>query len=161
MATFRVSDCTNERAPGRLIRRIDKMMRDIIDERLAPLGLSYPQWASIKLTVEGTVGTAGELARELDYSTGATTRLIDGLEALGYLARERDGEDRRVVRIVVTPQGSDVADRGKLVAISAWNEMLENIGQDEANLLVDTLVKLKANVEARYSRRGTLSEAAE
>jgi DNA-binding MarR family transcriptional regulator len=161
MATFRTTDCTNERAPGRLIRRIDKMMRDIIDERLTPVGLTYPQWASIKLTNEGTVGTAGELARELDYSTGATTRLIDGLEALGYLARERDGEDRRVVKIVVTPSGREAAERGKAVAVDAWNEVVIDIDQDEANRFVDTLVRIKANVEARYVRRGALEEAAE
>lgn len=161
MAMFRTTDCTNERAPGRLIRRIDKMMRDLIDDRLAPLGLSYPQWASLKLALEGTVGTAGELARELDYSTGATTRLIDGLEQLGYLTRERDAGDRRVVRIVVTPAGTQVAERGKTVAISAWNETLVGVSQDEANALVDTLTKLKANVEARYACRAVTHEAAE
>lgn len=160
MAELRVADCTAERAPPRLLRRINKIMREAIDERLAPLGVSYPQWATVKLVADGTISTAGELARDLDYTTGATTRLIDGLEAMALIARSRDREDRRIVTLAVTPKGETLARDGRVLAMAIWNELLATVDQKEADQFVETLVKLEAAAEAIAARR-PVQEAAE
>lgn len=49
---------------------------------------------------------AGELARALELSSGATTRLIDRLERVGHVARSTDPADRRrrVVAITTSAQ---------------------------------------------------------
>lgn len=161
MAGFRISDCTSRRAPGRLIRRIDKLAQGLVGERLAAIGIGYPAWATLKLVRERVVGTAGELGRELGYTSGATTRLIDGLEQRGLIARHRDRLDRRVVRLRVTPAGEATADRGMPVAVGVWNEMIADLDQGEADQLVDTLHKLLAAVETMVGERETQAEAAE
>jgi DNA-binding MarR family transcriptional regulator len=48
--------------------------------------------------------TAGELAKATGLSSAATTTLIDRLEDKGYVARERDGIDRRKVEIRLTSE---------------------------------------------------------
>lgn len=158
MAGFRIDDCTSQRAPGRLIRRIDKAMRALVEERLAKLGISYPQWATLKLTREGLVRNASELGRELDYTSGATTRTIDALEDRGWITRCRDHGDRRVVRLEVTPAGAAIADRGMSVSVDLWNEMIANFSQDEADQFVRSLVKLQDTIARRAA---TLADAAE
>ncbi|HEX7090136.1 MAG TPA: MarR family transcriptional regulator [Longimicrobiales bacterium] len=45
---------------------------------------------------------ATELAREAGLTTGATTALIDRLEAAGYVRRVRDERDRRRVYVTLT-----------------------------------------------------------
>jgi DNA-binding MarR family transcriptional regulator len=47
--------------------------------------------------------TAGELAAEAGLTTGAVTAVADRLERRGYVRRVRDTEDRRKVKLEVTP----------------------------------------------------------
>src|SRR4051794_18836923 len=48
--------------------------------------------------------TAGQLTEIAGISTGAMTRLIDRLEAVGYVRRERPPEDRRRVIVRTVPE---------------------------------------------------------
>jgi DNA-binding MarR family transcriptional regulator len=48
--------------------------------------------------------TAGELAKAAGLTTGAVTAVIDRLERAGLARRVRDDDDRRRVRIEVTPK---------------------------------------------------------
>lgn len=160
MAHVSVTDCTTQRAPGRLMRRIDKLVGVLLEERLAPIGLNYSQWASLKMIGEGTVSTAGDLARELGFTTGAITRLIDGLEARHLLGRARDLADRRAIRLAVTAAGRAAAAAGRPIVIGFWNELVASFDQDETDRFVNTLVKLLATVE-RKAGAVLLTEAAE
>jgi DNA-binding MarR family transcriptional regulator len=155
MAGFKVMDCVAQRAPGRLIRRIDKLMAGIVDQRLESAPISYVQWATLKLVRDGAVATAGDLARELSYTTGATTRLIDGMEALGLLSRERGMDDRRVVRLSVTTEGLEAIAAILPVVLDSWNEMLAVFEQEEADQLVNSLIKLLAAIEGKIGQNKT------
>jgi DNA-binding MarR family transcriptional regulator len=55
------------------------------------------------LALAGGRLTAGELARALDLSSGATTRLVDRLERVGHVARHPDEQDRRRRHVAITP----------------------------------------------------------
>jgi DNA-binding MarR family transcriptional regulator len=48
--------------------------------------------------------TAGELAAETGLTTGAVTGVIDRLERAGFARRVSDPEDRRRVKVEVTPK---------------------------------------------------------
>jgi DNA-binding MarR family transcriptional regulator len=48
--------------------------------------------------------TPGRLGTRLHLNSPATTAVIDRLEALGFLARERDQRDRRRVLLIVSQQ---------------------------------------------------------
>lgn len=47
--------------------------------------------------------TIGQLATGLGVSQGWASRLVDEMERAGYVARERDPGDRRVVRVSLVP----------------------------------------------------------
>jgi DNA-binding MarR family transcriptional regulator len=61
------------------------------------------------LAASGTPMTAGELAARMQLSSGATTRLVDRLEAVGHLARVTDPGDRRRRLVSVTPTARTTA----------------------------------------------------
>jgi DNA-binding MarR family transcriptional regulator len=164
MAGFKIDDCVARRAPGRLIRRIDRLMAGVVDQRLQHSAINYVQWATLKLVKDGTVSTAGDVARELTYTTGAATRVIDGLETQGLVTRERLKDDRRIVRLAVTDAGASLIAAIHPIVVEAWNEMVAEFSQDEANRLVDSLVKLHAAIEAKLvtgALRQPIEEAAE
>ncbi|MDQ6898608.1 MAG: MarR family transcriptional regulator [Candidatus Dormibacteraeota bacterium] len=55
------------------------------------------------LRAAGDSATAGDLARMLALTTGATTRVIDGLVDHGHAQRMPDAQDRRRTVVVLTP----------------------------------------------------------
>jgi DNA-binding MarR family transcriptional regulator len=75
-------------------------------------GLTLPQFDVIaELTRAGTQGfTFVELSRVLLVTSGNLTGIVDRLEADGLVRRETDERDRRLVRIVLTKKGRQLAD---------------------------------------------------
>ena len=147
MAVFNVEDCAASRAPGRMLRRLDKTMSAYVESRINGGELSYQQWVALKVVRDGLVATAGELARELGITTGATTRLIDVLETRKLLARDRSGEDRRVVGLRTTDLGSATVEKLKGDVVGAWNEVMAAFSQTEANAFVEMLARILAEAE--------------
>jgi len=147
MAVFNVEDCAASRAPGRMLRRVDKIMSAYVESRINGGELSYQQWVALKVVRDGLVATAGDLARELGITTGATTRLIDVLETRKLLVRDRSGEDRRVVGLRTTDLGSATVEKLQSDVVSAWNEVMAPFSQTEANAFVEMLARILAEAE--------------
>lgn len=59
-------------------------------------------FTSIDLLRETGPITAGELANKVGLTTGSVTSLVDRLEKVGYVRRERHPEDRR--KVIIVPQ---------------------------------------------------------
>jgi len=147
MARLTIENCAAQRAPGRLMRRIDKLMAAFIESRFGRRDISFQQWVALKLVRDGVARSAGDLARELGITTGATTRLIDGLETRGLLGRDRGGADRRVVQLMLTDAGVAIVEALQVPVLKAWNEVVADFEQNEIEVLIDGLVRLLAAVE--------------
>jgi DNA-binding MarR family transcriptional regulator len=135
-----------------MIRRLAKLATHHVETRLEArfreLDLSYTQWISLKVILDGVVTNAGELARELDITTGATTRLVDTLEDHGLLQRDRGGSDRRVVKLCITDAGRRVTKALTPDVVGAWSDIFEALDQAEADAFLVTLGKLFDNASA-------------
>ena len=68
------------------------------------LGLDASAFRCLDILDQEGPMTAGRLAERARLSPGATTALIDRLEAKGYARRTRDTEDRRRVLVEVAPE---------------------------------------------------------
>ena len=147
MAVLKFEDCATNRAPGRLVRRIDKLMSAYVESRFQSLDLSFMQWIALKLIRDGTATTAGELARDLGITTGATTRLIDVLEKNELVERDRGKADRRVVHLAITAKGAEEVVTLHHHVVDAWNEVLADFDQEEVDRTVESLTRLLAAAE--------------
>jgi DNA-binding MarR family transcriptional regulator len=147
MAVFTLEDCAASRSPGRLLRRLDKIMSTYVESKFDGFDLSFQQWIALKVVRDGVVGNAGELATELGITTGATTRMIDLLESRNLLTRDRSAVDRRVVRLAILPAGREAILNLQDHVVSTWNEVLADFTQAEAETLVALLIRLLAAAE--------------
>jgi DNA-binding MarR family transcriptional regulator len=68
--------------------------------------------------------TAGELATEAGLTSGAVTGVIDRLERVGFARRISDPDDRRRVKIEVTPKFYSRADKIWGPLASDWESKL-------------------------------------
>jgi DNA-binding MarR family transcriptional regulator len=133
---------------GYLLRRVSTMMLSEVDHRLQELGLTHAQWAPLMLIKRGKVNTQAELARELQLDAGALTRTLDRLEAKGLCKRERSTEDRRVVQLMLTPEGEEAIEPVAGVLCDVSNTVLVGFSPDEYETLMQGLRRLYANAEA-------------
>lgn len=95
--------------------------------------------------------SAGDLAEQLDLSTGAMTNRLDGLEERGLITRERAAADRRSVLVRMTQRGADVliqaveaAGKGE----TAFLAVLSEAQRRQLNGLLRTLVLSVEGVDA-------------
>jgi DNA-binding MarR family transcriptional regulator len=72
---------------------------------MAPYRVSVNQYVVLASLAASDDTSAGILAREAGVDSGAMTRLLDRMEALGLIERRIDRADRRVVRLHLTAHG--------------------------------------------------------
>jgi DNA-binding MarR family transcriptional regulator len=83
--------------------------------------------------------TAGELADLTGLTTGAVTRIIDRLETVGLLRREKDPHDRRKVIVVHLPESAAQRELERLMAPfgKAVGEQLARYSDAELELIAE------------------------
>lgn len=148
-ATFYDRDTyVHEGSVGLLLRRVASSLRQQIDHRLAAHDLTHAQWMPLFKIAKGQADTMVALSREICLDPGATTRALDRLEAKGLVRRARSQSDRRVVKLVATPAGLEVAAQVWGVLADVLNAHLAGFSQEEYDLLVRLLGRMLANGEA-------------
>jgi DNA-binding MarR family transcriptional regulator len=97
--------------------------------------------------------TAGELAAEAGLTSGAVTGVIDRLERVGFARRVADPDDRRRVKVVVTPKFYARADRiwGPLAA--DWESSLSSRFTAEALERVIEFLRTTNEVGRKHMER--------
>ena len=146
---YRASGYCADDSVGYLMRRVLMAITQAADKRLEPDGLTHVQWGPLFMLRMARASTVAELARELQTDPGAMTRLLDRLEAKGLCRRERCTDDRRVVRIALTPEGEASAARVPAVLAQVLNETLAGFSRAEWNTLKAMLQRMLDNVEAQ------------
>lgn len=78
-----------------------KLYKPLLDA----LGLTYPQYLVMLVLWEQDGLTVSELGERLYLDSGTLTPLLKRLEAAGLVARQRDAQDERRVRVALTAPG--------------------------------------------------------
>jgi DNA-binding MarR family transcriptional regulator len=87
---------------GEIVRKLEAEMQ------AAGIELRFTQFLILKrLALMGPM-SASELARAVELDGGAMTRQLDQLEGKGLLRRLPHEQDRRALRIELTPAGDDM-----------------------------------------------------
>lgn len=101
--------------------------------------------------------TAGELAEMTGVTTGAITGLINRLERVGLVRRERDPEDRRRVIVRLVPNEEFMRKAGPIFDSigRSWAGLVSDYDDEQLAFLVDFLRRSNAMTRAEiYKLRG-------
>jgi DNA-binding MarR family transcriptional regulator len=139
--------------PG-LIARVRMAFLDELDTRLAPLDLKATDYVVLVTLATGDVETASSVCSVLAHDPGAMTRKIDALEKRGLVRRVRSAEDRRAIKLELTPEGKKLYPKALAAAVSMANEFLEGFTQAEVKALEGFLKRILTNVEAIETVKG-------
>jgi DNA-binding MarR family transcriptional regulator len=143
------------------ISSINKRIKRAHENVLREHGLTMEEWSVLSRLRLGAdhCSSPGDLASDLELSSGAMTNRIDKLEAAGYVERLPDPDDRRGVRVQLTQAGVEAWDR--TVEIQGRREAFfaSVLSKDEQRQLNDLLRRLLLALEDAATARS--SSAAE
>lgn len=131
-----------ENSFGYLMRRIVNVVAQEVELEFGDDQLTNAQWMPLLKLYQGVASTVAEVARECEMDAGATTRLLDRLEAKGLCQRTRSTVDRRVVNIELTDAGRAVAQGIPAVLRKVQDHHLEGFSLDEKTALIAMLKRI-------------------
>jgi DNA-binding MarR family transcriptional regulator len=134
-----------EESVGYLIKRVRAALTAAVDREMASWDISHDQWGVLLLLSSNKGDTAAELSREAGVDTGSMTRMLDRIEAKGLVVRTRSADDRRVVRLALSPAGRTVCDHMPAVMVSVLNRHLAGFSEAELETLKTFLRRMLSN----------------
>ncbi len=105
-------------------------------------GLTVAQ--SYALLALGELGTAtmNEFAAEMRLHGTTMTRMVDALTAKGLVERRPDQEDRRIVRVALSPAGQEVATRVSESKRTMLEEALADLPAGDQGMVLKALERM-------------------
>lgn len=138
-------DSLEQEAFLNLLRTTDCLQRGVV-EALKPHGLTMVQYNVLRI-LRGSGETplsCGEIAGRLITRDPDITRLLDRMEANGWVTRTRDEVDRRVVKSRITPAGLDVLAALDPTIRDLHRRLLGHLSADELTTLNDLLTAARS-----------------
>ena len=150
-----------DRDPMILLHDVARLLRTRADQIARTRGMTRAQWVILARLSRQPGISQNELAGICEVEPITIGRLVDRLEARGLVERRADPKDRRVRRLHLLPAAEPIVEE-----ITAYREALNaelSRGLDDGarNLLIDTLIDIKANLTAEGTSNPTLQMAGE
>jgi MarR family transcriptional regulator, organic hydroperoxide resistance regulator len=125
--------------------KVARLWRPLLD----PFGLTFPQYLTLLALWGRPPCTVSDLSRLLNLESNTLTPLLKRLESTGYVARQRDSDDERRVRISLTPKG----DAFRTEALALRGRLIRDLSIPDQDL-----TSLKTGLQQFTQRLDTLTQ---
>ena len=145
-----------------MISDIARLLRIEFDRRAKKLGLTRPQWLLLSRLHRHPGLSQSELAVMLEVEKATAGRMIDRLEANGWVKRRTEPGDRRVRRVYLTAEAEREHKRMWPVAEATVDDALADLSAQDSKRLYELLSRVKETLVAMVddaSSRKTLQGA--
>jgi len=135
-----------ERNFGFLVHDVARLLRTAYDRRTKALGLTRSQWWVLNHLYFNEGISQSELADLLDIEKATLGRLLDRLEAKGWLERRAVRGDRRIKRVYLTGEVQDLMRSLREIAADVRADALDGLDEAEREQLLGALILVKTNL---------------
>jgi MarR family transcriptional regulator, transcriptional regulator for hemolysin len=150
-----------ERTLGFLLHDVARLLRKRFEQKARGLGLSRSQWSVLAHLSRHEGINQSALAEILEIEPITLVRLVDKLEASGWVERRLHPKDRRVRLLFLTPKAHPTLEEMRALGAATREEAQAGLSQETRDELIETLLKIKANLSERTARAAIEPEPAE
>lgn len=126
------------------VARTSAVLTSQAEHLLKEHGISGPQYNALRiLRGEGRPMQVYQIAERMVTPQSDITRLIDRLEKSGLVARERCGEDRRVVWVTLTTAGKSIVKKLDRPLVELHNRQFQHLSQRDLKTLNGLLFRVR------------------
>lgn len=131
------------------MKGILRSSRQLINADLGPLGLSGAEGDILFHLFTGSNGFQQErLAEQLDIGKASISRVIDALEAKGYVERTRQQEDKRAYSVSLTRKGLLLGPEIQSVYERLYARVRSGISDGDLLQIKELLCRVAANLQS-------------
>ncbi|CAN2247481.1 MarR family transcriptional regulator [Bacillus vallismortis] len=127
---------------GFLLGKVLQRMESIFAEGLRPYEINARQYGVLLFIKENPYSSQKDISESLQIDRTTMVSHIDHLEALGFVERTKNPNDRRSYSLKITDKGSDVLDSRWEFLMNTELEVLAPLHQQERQLLKEFLFKI-------------------
>jgi MarR family transcriptional regulator for hemolysin len=131
---------------GALLVDVARLLRRNFNRRAQDLGLTQTQWQALARLSHNEGMNQACLADLLEVQPITLARLVDRLEAAGWVERRADPEDRRAQRLYLTAKAAPLLDHMRALAAETREEAMRGLSDAERARLLRALQTIKGNL---------------
>jgi MarR family transcriptional regulator for hemolysin len=131
---------------GVVISDVARLLRTAFDRRVRRLGITRDQWLVLTRLHRNPGASQSELADMLEVERASAGRMIDRLEANGWVERRARNGDRRVKRVYLTAEAERVHRRIWRVAETTVDDALAGLSAQERAQMMRLLTRVKKSL---------------
>jgi DNA-binding MarR family transcriptional regulator len=137
----------DEQNIGHLVMNIARLLASRTDRAMDKFGLYRGQGYLLKILSEQDGLTHSEIARTLEISPAAATKVIKRLEELQFLERRPDPADERISRVFLRDEGRAVIRSIRDVFHRNNMDICDSLSAEEKASLAALLIKIRENLQ--------------
>ena len=142
---------------GRWLGMLHRYARKRFGEQMTLHGLADAQFPVLMSLLHEDGVSQDELAQHHMLDKATVARSVARLEELGYVTRQRDGQDRRVKRVLVTELARAIKPDLRRIR-EEWSETLTEGFSDEERETLERLLERMADNAGRFIEREMKAE---
>ena len=131
---------------GLMLHDAARAVRKAFEERSAAFGLSSAQWRLLVHVCKQGSAPQSRFADLLEIEPISISRLVDRMEALGWVTRQHDPSARRVRLVLPTPKALQAFDHIKIIADDVYGYALKGTTDEERRILMAGLSAISTNL---------------
>lgn len=139
-----VNRMTTEENTTRFIEASDKIRKVFVamEGFTNDISLSKPELLTLESISKQKELTMSKLAKNLDIGFSTATSIIDRLIEKNLVVRERNGGDRRVVKVFLSKEGEKIMSSYQEQTKISFKKMIEFLTEDEQECFILVLEKI-------------------
>jgi DNA-binding MarR family transcriptional regulator len=137
---------------GFMLQDVARLMRVNYNRRVQGLDLTQAQWRALTILLRNPGMWQCHLADALETKPISAARLIDRMQAAGWVERRADPSDRRAVQLYLTKQSEPIMSELRKHGASCRGMALQGISTEEQEQFLDILTRMRANMTAAMEK---------
>ena len=138
----------DEQYIGYALSDVARLMRTVFERRVREFGLTRAQWIVIARIYRRPGLSQSEVADVLEIEKASAGRLVDRMEAKGWLQRRDDANDRRINRLHLTPAAERLHAAIWPIAEATVDTALGDLSANDRRQLTAFMIRVKSKLQA-------------
>lgn len=138
---------------GFLLSETSRTLRRRFEQKAQDYNLTSAQWRAIVEISRQEGMTQVALAQRLEIEPMTVCRLVDRMEAAGFVSREPDPADKRAKLVRLTEQSRGILDKMRKIALLVYEEAFDGFSDEERVALVAALNRINTNLSDKVAAR--------
>lgn len=135
-----------QEALGFVLSDVARLLRRNFNRQVQQLGLTQAQWQVLAYLSRNEGVRQIQLADSLDMQPISVARIIDRMQASGWVERRPDPTDRRAFNLYLTAQANPILEQMWDQGAITRAEALKNIPAADQDQLLRTLLRMRENL---------------